>query len=259
MPRLFDAHNHLQDPRLAPFLQQIMDQCREIGLVKCVVNGTRPDDWENVRLLASEYPEAIPSYGLHPWYVNKESEWKEDVRAYLQFAPAAIGEVGLDRWIKDFDFEAQQSSFAFFLKLAAELDRAVSIHCLKAWGPMLEALSAHPPPHGFLLHSYGGPVEMVPSFVKLGGYFSLSGYFAHDRKARQRETFKSVPLDRLLLETDAPDMLPPPELQEFKLPDAELNHPANIRAVYAFASSFLGIPPADLEGQVEQNFTRLFG
>ena len=99
---------------------------------------------------------------------------------------------------------------------------------------------------------------MVAEFVKLGGFFSLSGYFAHERKARQRETFRSIPRDRLLLETDAPDMLPPPEFQEFKLPDSSLNHPANIRAVYKFASELLGITPGELEQQIEVNFTRLF-
>ena len=90
----------------------------------------------------------------------------------------------------------------------------------------------------------------------------MPGYFAHERKERQRETFRRVPLDRLLIETDAPDQSLPAGLVRFPLPEREgkpLNHPANIGAVYEFASEFLDIPLETLAAQVEANFKRLFG
>jgi TatD DNase family protein len=127
---------------------------------------------------------------------------------------------------------------------------------------LLEILRREPrPPGGFLLHSYGGAPELIPGLVKLGAYFSLPGYFAHERKARQRETFRRVPLDRLLIETDAPDQPPPAERNRFPLLDTggkPLNHPGNVRAVYEFAAELLDLPLEKLAAQVESNFLRLF-
>ena len=150
------------------------------------------------------------------------------------------------------------------LRLAAERNLPVSIHCLQAWGRLLEILRAEPRPRcGFLLHSYGGPQEMIAPLAELGAYFSFPGYFAHERKTRQRETFKSVPPDRLLIETDAPDQLLPPEHNRYPLADAAsgkpLNHPANLGAVYDFMAGLLDEPLERLAPRVEQNFLRLFG
>jgi TatD DNase family protein len=182
----------------------------------------------------------------------------------LDAVPAAIGEIGLDRWIENPDLPLQEKTFREQLRLAALRELPVSIHCLKAWGRLDEILREEPlPGRGFLLHSYGGPPEMVAGFAKLGAYFSLSGYFAHERKARQRETFQVVPRDRLLLETDAPDMWPPEAWNDHPLIDPPtgkpLNHPANLAAVYRFAATFLGLDVETLAIQLEQNFCRLFG
>jgi TatD DNase family protein len=180
-----------------------------------------------------------------------------------------VGEIGLDRWKPGLAWEAQPTVFAEQLRLAAERDLPASIHCLQAWGPLLEQLRAGPrPTRGFLLHSYGGPVELVPELTRLGAYFSLPGYFAHPRKLRQRETFRRVPPERLLLETDAPDQPLPEERVRHRVPappgaaDAAtrpLNHPANLGAVYAYAAEWLGRPLEDLAALVEANFLRLFG
>src|SRR5690606_13087771 len=92
-----------------------------------------------------------------------------------------------------------------------------------------------------------------------GAYFSISGYFAQERKAKQREVFRHVPPERLLIETDAPDMAPPPEWSRYALGEEKLNHPANIVAVYEFVAELLELPVEALAGQVEANFARLFG
>jgi TatD DNase family protein len=119
------------------------------------------------------------------------------------------------------------------------------------------------PAGGFLLHSYGGPVEMVKSFADLGAYFSLPGYYAHERKDRQRETFRQIPLERLLIETDAPDQALPEARVRFPFlvstDGKPINHPANLAAVYEFAAELRGAPLAELTPQIETNFLRLFG
>jgi len=260
---LYDAHNHLQDQRLKPHLAAIMSAVRAEPIARMVVNGSCEEDWPDVLALAREFPQVLPSFGYHPWYERERTpQWQAELARFLDAVPSAVGEIGLDRWIKDHDLPRQEEMFVWQLRLAAERGLPVSIHCLQAWGPLLDILRREPrPPGGFLLHSYGGAPELIPGLVKLGAYFSLPGYFAHPRKARQRETFRRVPLERLLIETDAPDQILPVESNRFPLLDAEgkpLNHPANVRAVYEFAAELLDLPLEKLAAQVESNFLRLF-
>ena len=94
-----------------------------------------------------------------------------------------------------------------------------------------------------MLHSYGGSREMIKPFAQLGAYFSFPGFYLHERKQRQREAFKQVPPERLLVETDAPDQLLPDHLNRHPLSDAAgkpLNHPANLTAVYEGLAEIFG-------------------
>ena len=256
---LYDAHNHLQDERLWKALDQIVADLPTVGLERCVVNGTSEKDWPHLEALAKRHRWIIPAFGLHPWFLKERSaNWLDTLRRCLDANPGAcIGEIGLDRWIQDYDIADQEKVFTAQLQLAAERNLAASIHCLKAWGHLEDVLKTNPRPvRGFLLHSYGGSAEMIPPFVKLGAYFSISGYFAHDRKAAQREVFKKIPLDRLLVETDAPDMLPPPELIAFA--SGDMNDPRNLPRIYEFAAKLFNMPLEDFAGRVATNFNSLF-
>jgi TatD DNase family protein len=263
--RLYDAHNHLQDERLAPHREAILAALQREGVARMVVNGSCEADWPEVLALARQHTQVIPSFGYHPWYVKGRSpEWQQVLLRHLEVVPSVVGEIGLDRWVKDYDLEQQQKVFVWQLRLAAERAQPVSIHCLQAWGPLLDTLRAEPRPRcGFLLHSYGGSPELVAPLAELGAYFSLPGYFARERKTRQREAFREVPADRLLIETDAPDQLLPPERVQYPLTDAasdkSVNHPANLGAVYRFAAELREEPLEALAGKVEENFLRLFG
>lgn len=261
---LYDAHNHLHDDRLGPNKADLIDVAKQDGVVRMVVNGSCEEDWSAVLTLAKQHPTVLPSFGFHPWYVKERtSNWQQNLIQHLDQIPSAVGEIGLDRWIKDHDLAQQEDVFLWQLRLAAERNLPVSIHCLKAWGRLFDLLRAGPTPQpGFLLHSYGGPQEMVESLVKLGAYFSFPGYYAHERKQRQRETFRHVPPDRLLIETDAPDQPLPDSLTTHPLTDpangTSINHPANLRAVYQFVAELIDIPLVELAGQVEVNFNKLF-
>jgi TatD DNase family protein len=262
---LYDAHNHLQDERLASWRDRLVVEAASVGAIRMVVNGSCEEDWPAVLELARRYPQVIPSFGYHPWYVRQRTaRWQERLVECLDTVPSAVGEIGLDRWIKDHDLAAQEEVFAWQLRLAAERNLPVSIHCLQAWGLLYDILRREPRPAcGFLLHSYGGPLEMVNPLADLGAYFSLPGYFAHERKARQRETFRHVPIDRLLLETDAPDQCLPAGRVRFPLPADDagkpVNHPGNLSAVYQFAAELLELRWETLADRVETNFLRLFG
>jgi TatD DNase family protein len=259
-----DAHLHLQDQRLEPNLDGVVTEMRELGISRWVVNGTSEADWPRVAELAKAYPEVLPAYGLHPWFVkDRTPEWEDALANYLSHHAIAVGEVGLDKWIRDHDIEDQETVFRRQLRLATATNLPVVIHCLKAWGRLLAVLKSESlPPAGFLLHSFAGPREMIEDFIALGARFSFSGNFLQERKADVLETFRHIPRDRILIETDAPDMALPENLETHPLNDSEgqrLNHPANLLAVYRGLADALSLPEETLATQVAENFERFYG
>jgi TatD DNase family protein len=160
-------------------------------------------------------------------------------------------------------YDGQEEVFLAQLRLATRRNLPVSIHCLHTWGRLQELLRGHPRPEcGFVLHSFGGSAEMIPALAKLGAYFSFAGYYLQPRKLRQRENFRQVPPDRLLIETDAPDQPLPDDKNLFPLKSATgqpLNHPANLTAIYAGLAEFLNEKPEHLASRVAENFNRIFG
>jgi TatD DNase family protein len=277
---LYDAHNHLQDAWLAPHRAQVIADLEQLPLTRCVVNGTCESDWPEVAALAREHDFILPSYGLHPWNLgNASSSWKEALQRSIDANPhAAIGEIGLDRWILErarpddsrltglrrASISEQLEAFVWQLSFAAERNLPVTIHCLDAWGALAKTLRETPKPaRGFLLHAYGGSAEMAREFADHGAYFSFNGYFLGDRQAAKRAVFTELPLNRLLVETDAPAMPPPAEHRAYSLPGFAdgnpINHPANIGKIYAGLATVRGLTLETLTQQVSENFAALFG
>jgi len=257
-----DAHLHLQDPRFSD-PAAIVAEMQQAGIQRCVVNGTSPDDWGSVSALATQFPEFIlPSYGLHPWHTPcSHPDWKTLLEEILTANPlAGIGECGLDRWIKSPDKPAQEEAFLFQLNLAKRFKRPLSIHILKAWGWFLDILRSQKyQQSNFLLHAYNGSRELIPELVERGAYFSFSGSFLHPHKSRLLETFRHIPLERLLVETDAPDMLPPEQAISHRIHDAPtLNHPANLPRIVHHLAMELTIDPTTLKNQLDRNFSDFF-
>jgi TatD DNase family protein len=249
-----DAHNHLQDPRLgnaAPLVAAM----KSAGVVQCVCNATCEDDWPTVENLALAHPDfVIPAFGLHPWKAHTARDgWQGRLETLLHKHPqAVIGECGLDQWIDSPPLSTQLPVFLHQLRIARETDRPPTIHCLKAWGALMDAFDEENPPGRFLMHSYGGSIEFARQLIPRGAYFSFSGSFLHPRKARVVEVFRQLPPERILLETDAPDMLPPASAISHPLP-ANQNHPANLPAIGAGLAEALGMPAEQLAGLARSN------
>lgn len=276
----FDAHNHLHDAWLTPHRAQIFADLARLPLAGAVVNGTCETDWPEVTALARDHPLVRPSFGLHPWDVgNATPQWRETLLRTLDANPgAAVGEIGLDRWILDrarpddprlaglrrAPLDEQVAAFTWQLELAATRNLPVSVHCLEAWGALRQALQATlRPARGFLLHAYGGSADLAREFLALGAYFSFNGGHLGERHAAKRAVFAALPSDRILVETDAPAMPLPAEHRKYSLPNLDdgtvVNHPANIGATYAGLAHLRHVPLESLATQVAENFRRLFG
>ena len=280
---LYDAHNHYHDAWLAPHRARVFADLASVSVRRAVVNGTCETDWPDVAALCSQHStlntQLLPSYGLHPWDAgNRTPDWQKKLTATLDADPhAAVGEIGLDRWILDrarpddprlaglrrAPLAEQTEVFLWQLDLGATRNLPASIHCLDAHGPLHDLLrAAKLPARGFLLHAYSGSAERVKSFADLGAFFSFNGSFLDPRKARLRALYAALPADRLLVETDAPAMRLPAPIEKFSLPtttDGSLpNHPANLAVTYAALADLRGVTLESLAAQVEQNFLRLF-
>lgn len=254
-----DAHNHLQDPRLGD-PQPVIAAMKSAGVIRCVVNATRESDWTAVENLADREPDFIsPAFGIHPWQAHTAtSGWQGRLKSMLEKYPqASIGECGLDQWVSDPPIEVQRPVFIEQLRVAREMDRPLTIHCLKAWGALFDAFTEAPPPSRFLIHSFGGSIETARRLIPFGACFSFSGHFLHPRKSAVLEVFRQLPHDRILLETDAPDMPPPGETITHPLPQNH-NHPANLPAIGKALAATLGISPENLATFTRDNARSCF-
>lgn len=254
-----DCHNHLQ--LFGTDAEAVLAAMTAGGVERCVVNATREDDWAAVAGLADAFPDiVVPAFGIHPWHAHEAGgKWRRQLRELLErFPQAGVGECGLDRWVSVPEVAVQTAVFKEQLRIARELRRTVTIHCVRAWGLLAQALADEAPPPAFLLHSFGGSLETARQLLPLGAWFSLSGTALHPRRAALLETFRHLPSQRILLESDAPDMPPPPAFVSHPLPDNR-NHPANLPAIAAGLAAALGMSTAALADLTAANARECFG
>ncbi len=262
---LFDAHCHLYDANLLPVLDWDSNQSGLPLIGAHVINGTHPDDWG----LIADYPglgESRPlrAFGVHPWRVDDlPDNWEQQLHQYLSKGAVSVGEIGLDNWITPRDESLQREVFMRQMVIAVELGLPPSIHCVRAYGALLDCLRSGPVPKGgFLAHGFGGSKEVLFEFLDMGGYFSFSSYGSHPGRKRIRDAVRACPVDRLLIETDAPDMVPPEDVCQFPLisqSGERLHHPAELLTAYQRVAEWKGMKVDELAQQIEENFRRLFG
>jgi len=226
--RLWDAHTHLQDPALAPRLDEILERADRAGVEVMVVAGTHPDDWDCIAKLVARAPHRLrAAYGVHPLYLERlPADWEDRLASRLAADPTAtIGEIGLDHTVQPRDDEQQEHVFLRQLALARSLGRAVTVHVRRAWGRALELLRQEGPFEiPVVLHSYGGGAELVPALEKIGAWFSFSTTLTWPHNRRGPEAARVAPAERLLVETDSPDLSP--KSADGSAPG--LNEPANL-------------------------------
>lgn len=221
---LTDVHCHLTDTPES----LTRDALERLSTGRVILMGTRPEDWDAIQTISAKYPEkVIPSFGLHPWFVDQVSvshpNWLNLLKCRLEETPSSLlGEFGLDGIAKDrstglkYSMEAQLKAFEAQYDLASGLGRPVSIHMVQASGLVLDFFQRvskiktrkHPPT--IMLHSFSGSVDIAQSLLKLPRigklfYFSFST-IVNARSPKMSAKIQSIPADRILLESDEHDI-----------------------------------------------------
>ncbi len=255
--QLFDSHCHLQSKRFGDQVHAIIERAEQAGVSRFLCCATCEKDWEAVLALADKYGAVIPAFGIHPWYMQKmSSSWEQNLEKYLNKRLSAVGECGLDFAIKDADRELQEDVFKKQLIIAGKLERPVLIHCRKAWERLATMVrEVGELPAGGLIHSYSGSHELIPVLERLGFYISFSGTVTNNHSVRVHKAAQTVSDERLLIETDSPDLLPYTIAHR---EECRYNEPVYLTTVVDAVSALRGKAPEDIARLTYDNGVRLF-
>ncbi len=251
---LVDSHAHLNDPRLASRVPELLQAARARGVTHIINVGY---DLPSSRLAAQQALEQSmlsAAVGLHPHDAKLWTTSLADELRHLAASPKVVawGEIGLDYHYDNSPRETQQTVLHIQLELAKELDLPVIIHDRDAHADILDILRAHAPyPAGGVMHCYSSSAEMLPQFLGLGFYISFAGPITFKNARRSLEAAMQVPLERLLVETDAPYLAPEPHR-------GRENQPALVALVAGRLAESRGMAYEELARATGENAARLF-
>lgn len=253
MIELYDSHCHLDAPEFDPDRAGVVARARAAGVQRQLVPAVSRAGWEKLRDLCAADPGLRPAYGLHPMFLDQHrpehlddlARWLEDER------PAAVGECGLDHFVEGLDPGAQRTYFIRQLELARDFDLPVVLHARRAVDEVIAALRRIGGLRG-VVHSWSGSDEQARQLFGLGFHLGIGGPVTFERAQRLRRTVASMPLQWLLLETDAPD-------QPGAAHRGERNEPGLLPEVLAVVAGLRGQTPAEVAAATVANAARLFG
>ncbi|RJG51664.1 TatD family deoxyribonuclease [Motilimonas pumila] len=204
---MIDSHCHFDFAEFDHARTNILRRCQALPLAAIVVPGTERSRWQQVKTLSQRYPEVFYALGLHPYFLARlQSDDLDVLRQHLANKTntlIAVGEIGLDAAI-DIDMALQQVIFQRQLDLASEFQLPVILHQRKTAHQLLQALKGFE--LGGVLHGFSGSKELACSFIDRGFKVGIGGVITYPRANKTRQAVASLPLDALVLETDAPDM-----------------------------------------------------
>ncbi len=259
-----DVHCHLHDVRISSCLSAMIQRAQKNGVRYMVSCATEENNFERTLLLGQQYSSILPCLGIHPWFVQTASgNWKEHLGQKIEHSVCGIGETGLDFTDRAADREKQIQMFTFHVHLANDLKRPIQIHIRKAWDALIQVFKKNGPLKvPGMVHSYSGSADLVKQLLPYGVYFSFSGAITRKNAKKTIQSLQAVPLNRILLETDAPDMLPDshlPEQNRVFYQDKILNQPSYLPLIFKVASGYSGVSPERFAQRVYENSCAFLG
>ena len=252
---LIDSHCHLDFPDFASELDAVVGRAKSAGVGHMLTISTRVRKFDEVLAVAERFPEVTCSIGTHPHYASEERDvtLAEIVEPARNPRVVAIGEVGLDYFYQKSSREDQEAGFRTHIAAARETGLPVVIHTRDADEDAARILRDEMGRGAFkaVLHCYTGGRKLAETALELGLYISFSGILSFPKSGELRELAASVPLDRLLVETDAPYLAPQPHR-------GKRNEPAYVRHTAKVLADVKGVSEAGVANITTANFFRLF-
>jgi TatD DNase family protein len=249
---LVDSHCHLDAAEFDPDRHDVIARARAAGVMRQVVPAVDAAGWPKLRDVCAGDPGLFPAYGLHPIFLRShQPAHLVELRAWIEREhPVAIGECGLDFFLGDLDADTQQRYFDGQLELAREYGLPVIVHARHAVEAVILAIRRVGHLRG-VVHSFSGSPEQARQLWDMGFLVGLGGPVTYPRANRLRTLAATMPIDYLLLESDAPDQ-----------PDAahrgKRNEPARIVEVLDTIAGLRGQDPAEIAAATSANAERLF-
>ena len=250
---LFDTHAHLNDPAFDPDREELMASFASAGVGLVMNAGCSLESSRDIVQMAEKYPWLYASVGSHPDSADEVNEAVlEEYRKLCKQSDKvkAIGEIGLDYYYEDIPREIQQRAFRLQMELAKELDMPVIVHERDAHNDGLAIVKEFPTVKG-VFHCYSGSAEMARQLVNLGWYIGFTGVLTFKNARKAVETAASIPLDRIVLETDCPFMAPEP----FR---GKRNHPGYLCRMAEKLAEIRGISLEEVHAATMENGKRLY-
>ncbi|MFC2018410.1 TatD family hydrolase [Chloroflexota bacterium] len=261
MPAIVDTHAHLDMDPFNKDLSQVIARAGEAGVSRIITVGIDLESSRQAIRLAEDHPQILATAGYHPHEVTgiREEAIAEIARLASHPKVVAIGEVGLDFYRHYSSREAQLRVLKWQLELAVRLRLPVIIHCRQADKDMIPLLRdwtaarTQPPeqPIG-VIHCFSGDTESARQYLDMGFYIALGGYISYPSSRHTYNAIRSIPPDRLLVETDCP-FLPPQGHR------GQRNEPAYLPLTVKKLAEIRGVPPEIIARQTTQNAGKLLG
>jgi TatD DNase family protein len=235
-PGLIDTHCHLDLEPLSSHLAEVVSRAYQAGVTQLVVPGVHPDGWVRMAALAERHEEIFPAFGIHPMHAAAADD--NNLSRLAEHAPAgvAIGEIGLDPAYM-VSLDRQERAFRDQLRLAVSMGLPVLVHCRRVFQRTLRVLREEHAQHvGGIMHAFSGSPEMAREFIRLGFAISISGVVTRDTAVRPLRVVRELPLESLVLETDAPDLTP----QRYR---GQSNQPAYLVETLRAVAAIKGVEP----------------
>jgi TatD DNase family protein len=249
---LTDSHCHLDAPEFDHDRDAVIARACAVGVMTQIVPAVTAASWPKLQAVCSEGSGLHPAYGLHPMFLAEHrDDHLEALRTLLLSTRAvAIGECGLDFHVEGLDAQRQQFFFEQQLKIARDADLPVIVHARKAVDPVIATLRRMGGLRG-VVHSFSGSEQQAEQLWKLGFHLGIGGPVTYERAQRLHRIVAAMPIEFLLLETDAPDQ-----------PDAfhrgERNEPSRLTLVRDCIAQLRGISTDALALATTDNAIRLF-
>lgn len=251
---LVDSHCHLDFPDLSADLDGILGRMRENGVVHAVCIGVTLENWPRVRALAAPHPQLSMTVGVHP-DERDAREPSQDELVQLAATPkvVAIGETGLDYFRATGDLDWQRERFRTHIRAARRSGKPLVIHTRSAANDTIAIMRAEGAEAvGGVMHCFTESLEVADAAIDLGFHISFSGIVTFKNAMDLKEVARRIPLERLLVETDAPYLAPVPHR-------GKRNEPGFVRHVAEHIAALRGIPFEAVAEATTANAQRLFG